>query len=126
MTTTHRSEKLLDGKLSRAVLKAGGREQFLSPSYHVRYIEQHQIDGLKRPFYIISILDNFSRAILASNVCQRQDELSYLLILSEAILKHGSPDLLVSDSGGIFVSKQAKFIYARLHIQKEQIHKKQA
>jgi len=34
--------------------------------------------------------------------------------------------MLVSDSGGIFVSKQAKFIYARLHIQKEQIHKKQA
>ncbi len=95
-------------------------------SVDVRYIEQHQIAGLSRPFYIISVLDNFSRAILASNVCQRQDELAYLRILSEAILRHGSPDLLVSDSGGIFVSKQAKFIYAKLGIQKEQIHKKQA
>lgn len=53
-------------------------------------------------------------------MCQRQDEWSYLLILIEAIPKHGSPDMLVSDSGSIFVSKQAKFIYARLHIQKEQ------
>ncbi len=95
-------------------------------SVDVRYIEEHQIPGIKGPFYILSILDNFSRAILASNVCQRQDEMSYLLVLIAAIRQHGSPDLLVSDSGSIFVSKQAKFIYDKLHIQKEQIHKKQA
>ena len=32
---THRHEELLDGKLSRAVLKAGRREQSLLPSHHV-------------------------------------------------------------------------------------------
>jgi transposase len=55
-------------------------------SVDVRYIEHHQIAILKGPFYIISILDNFSRAILASNVCQRQDETAYLLVLLAAIL----------------------------------------
>jgi hypothetical protein len=95
-------------------------------SVDLRYIERHQISGFKKPFYILSILDNFTRAILASNVCQRQDEMTYLLILSEAIHQHGSPDILVSDSGKIFTSKQARFIYEKLHIQKEEIHKKQA
>lgn len=95
-------------------------------SVDLRYIEHHQIPGFKKPFYILSILDNFTRAILASNVCQRQDELSYLLVLSEAIRQHGSPDILVSDSGKIFTSKQARFIYEKLGIHKEEIHKKQA
>lgn len=52
--------------------------------------------------------------------------MSYLLVLIAAIRQHGSPDMLVSDSGSIFISKQAKFIYDKLHIQKEQIRKKQA
>jgi putative transposase len=126
MTTTHRREERLDGKLSRAVLKAGRREQSLLPSHHVRYIEHHQIPGITGSFYTISILDNFSRAVLASDIFQRQDLTAYLLILYAAIQQHGSPETLVSDSGGIFKAKQAQVIYHALEITKEQIHRKQA
>jgi N-terminal domain of reverse transcriptase len=35
LTMTHRHEERLDGKLSRAVLKAGRREQSLLPSHHM-------------------------------------------------------------------------------------------
>ncbi len=95
-------------------------------SVDVRYIEHHQIPEIKGPFYIISILENFSRAILASDIFQRQDLTAYLLVLYAAIQQHGAPELLVSDSGGIFKAKQAQAIYAAVEIQKEQIQKKQA
>lgn len=96
-------------------------------SVDVRYIEQHQMPGLEgRPFYVLSILDNFSRAILASDIFQRQDLTAYLLVLYAAIQQHGAPELLVSDSGSIFKAKQAQVIYDALAIRKEQIHKQQA
>lgn len=95
-------------------------------SVDVRYIEQHQIPTIKGPFYIISILENFSRAILASDLFQRQDLTAYLLVLHAAIQQHGAPELLVSDSGGIFKANQAQAVYTALGIGKEQIHKKQA
>lgn len=104
--------------------KAQSRHQIWSVD--VRYIEHHQIPTLKGPFYVISILENFSRAILASDVFQRQDLTAYLLVLYAAIQQHGAPEVLVSDSGGIFKAKQAQAIYAALGITKEQIHRKQA
>jgi hypothetical protein len=72
------------------------------------------------------VLENFSRAILASDIFQRQDLTAYLLILYAAIQQHGAPEILVSDSGGIFKANQAQVIYAALEIRKEQIHRKQA
>src|SRR5260370_6962733 len=74
----------------------------------------------------MSILENFSRAILASDIFQRQDLTAYLLVLYAAIQQHGAPELLVSDSGGVFKAKQAQAIYAPVGIQKGQIPKKQA
>lgn len=71
-------------------------------------------------------MENFSRAILASDIFQRQDLTAYLLVLYAAIQQHGAPETLVSDSGGIFKAKQAQVIYEALGIRKEQIHKKQA
>lgn len=50
-------------------------------SVDVRYIEKHQIPGIKGPFYVVSILENFSRAILASDIFQRQDLTAYLMVL---------------------------------------------
>jgi putative transposase len=94
-------------------------------SVDVRYIEHHQIPGLTGPFYIISVLENFSRAILASDIFQRQDLTAYLLVLYAAIAQHGSPELLFSGGGGI-KARQALTIYDAPHIRKEQIHKKQA
>lgn len=92
----------------------------------MRYIEHHQIPGITGSFYIISIIENFSRANLASDVFQRQDLTAYLVVLYAAIQQHGCPTMLLSDSGGIFRAKQAQAIYQALEIEKRQIHKKQA
>gem|GEM_PF-4413721 len=67
-----------------------------------------------------------TQSVLASDIFQRQDLTAYLLILYAAIQQHGSPETLVSDSGGIFKAKQAQVIYHALEITKEQIHRKQA
>lgn len=72
--------------------------------------------------YCISILENYSRAILASALSRRQDLSAYLMVLYAAVRQHGVPAVLVSDSGGIFATaKQAKAIYKALGICKEEI-----
>jgi transposase InsO family protein len=95
-------------------------------SVDVRYIDHHQIPGITGAFYIISILDNFSRAILASAVSPSQDQQAYLKVLRAAVRHHGSPEALVSDGGGVFKAKQAQAVYAALGIRKEQIATRQA
>jgi len=90
----------------------------------VRYLDMHQLGGGN--IYVISILENFSRAILASAVSRAQDLTAYLMVLYAAIRQHGSPEALVSDGGGIFKAKEAMRIYAALGIRKEQIDKRQA
>ena len=67
-----------------------------------------------------------TQSILASDIFQRQDLTAYLLVLYTAVQQHGTPEILVSDSGAIFKAKQAQTIYVALEIRKEQIHKKQA
>jgi transposase InsO family protein len=76
--------------------------------------------------YCISILENFSRAILASAISRSQDTEAYLAVLYAAIRKHGVPEVLVSDSGGVFRSHAAMRIYTALGIQKVEIEKRQA
>src|SRR4051794_8966470 len=89
-------------------------------SVDVRYIEDHALDTSK-PVYVISVLENFSRAILASAVSPRQDLTAYLIVLRAAIEIHGAPEVLVSDSGSIFKANQARAIYTALGIQKTAI-----
>jgi hypothetical protein len=90
----------------------------------VRYLDMHQFGG--GMIYCVSILENFSRAILASAVSRTQDLTAYLMVLYAAIRQHGSPAALVSDGGGIFKANEAMRICAALSIKKEQIDKKQA
>jgi len=90
----------------------------------VRFLDMHQLGG--GMVYVITILENFSRAVLASAVSCSQDVTAYLMVLCAAIRQHGSPEALVSDSGSIFKAKEAMRIYAVLGIKKEQIAKKQA
>ena len=93
----------------------------------VRYLEDGKIHHLgSGHVYVISILECYSRAILASALSRTQDVTAYLMVLFAAIRQHGSPETLVSDSGGIFKAKQARRIYAALGIEKVQIDKKQA
>jgi len=93
-------------------------------SVDVRYIEKHRLGS--KPLYVISILDNYSRAILASLISPSQDQRAFLKVLYEAIVTHGVPEVLVSDSGAIFVAKRATAIYAALCIKKVEIEKRMA
>lgn len=103
--------------------KAEYRHQFWTVD--VRYLDHH-IDELgDHPVYCISILENYSRAILASALSRTQDLTAYLMVLYAAVRQHGVPDALVSDGGSIFKAKQALAIYEALGIRKEQIAKRQ-
>jgi putative transposase len=83
----------------------------------IRYID-HPILGRA---YAISILENFSRALLASVLSPRQDLTSYLIVLRTALSQHGAPEALISDHGTVFLAKQAKRIYTALGIEKLEI-----
>jgi len=89
-------------------------------SVDIRSIEDHGLDTTK-PVYVIAILENFSRALLASLLSPRQDLTAYLVVLREAIRRFGAPELLVSDSGGVFLAEQAHAIDAALGIEKRAI-----
>jgi len=91
-------------------------------SVDIRYIEDHGLDTAK-PVYVIAILENFSRALLASLLSPRQDLTAYLVVLREAVQRFGAPEIVVSDSGGVFLAKQAQAIYHALGIEKREIER---
>jgi putative transposase len=47
----------------------------------IRYLEKHRIPDIKGPFYVITVMDAFSRAILSSAIFQRQDLACVLIVL---------------------------------------------
>ena len=89
----------------------------------VRYVD-HSIPSTGQA-YVVAILENYSRAILASAVTLAQDTNAYLSVLHAAIERHGSPKILVTDGGGIFRSDRAKGVYRALDITKEEIERRQ-
>ena len=91
----------------------------------IRYLDMHRLPNEDK-IYCISILDNYSRAILSSAISRTQDLTAFLIVLYAAIRNHGAPEVLVSDGGAVFRAKQALAIYQRLGITKEQIDKGQA
>jgi hypothetical protein len=99
------------------------RHQFWSVD--VRYVEDHAL-GTGKPAYAISILENFSRALLATAISPRQDLTAFLIVLRAAVEAHGAPEALVSDSGSVFRANHAKAIYAALGIDKREIDQGQA
>src|SRR5215204_4401348 len=76
--------------------------------------------------YVVAILENYSRAMLASAVTLTQNTNAYLSVLHAAIKRHGSPKKIVTDGGGIFRSDRAKAVYRALNIEKEEIERGQA
>src|SRR5207253_2860498 len=76
--------------------------------------------------YCISILEHFSRAVVASALSRRQDLTAVLLVLYAAVRQHGAPEVLVSDGGGVFRANDAQRIYDALGITKLQIDRRQA
>jgi putative transposase len=87
----------------------------------VRYVDDHKLGGGR--VYVISVLENHSRAILASALSRSQDLTSYLSVLYRAVEKHGSPEALVTDSGAIFRANRALLIYNALGIDKREIER---
>ncbi len=100
-------------------------------SVDIRYID-HQLPEDELPggvseggkVYAISILENHSRALLASAISTSQDTTAYLSVLYTAVERYGSPEVLVSDGGGVFRSNQAKAVYRSLGITKEEIERR--
>jgi len=101
--------------------KASRRHQYWTVD--IRYIDAPSVSS--KHIYVISILENFSRAILASAVSPTQDSRAFLDVLHCAIRDHGLPEVLVSDSGAVFRAKQAEVIYRLLGIRKDRIAKRQ-
>ena len=89
----------------------------------IRYLDTPHLEGKA---YAISILENFSRAMLASEVLPSQDLPAFLRVLRAAIHQHGSPEALVSDGGAVFKAQDAVRIYDAFGITKERIEKRQA
>jgi putative transposase len=104
--------------------KAARRHEYWS--IDIRYIEHHQLSDIKGPVYVISILENFSRMLLASAISERQDTAAYLRVLASALRNYGAPEAIVTDSGGVFYSKRAMAIYEALDIRKERIDPRQS
>ncbi len=88
----------------------------------VRYVDEHRIPSEGR-LYIITVLENHSRAILSSTVTRSQDTIAFLSVLYRAVERYGSPEALVTDSGSIFLANRAKRIYSALGIVKQEIER---
>jgi putative transposase len=86
----------------------------------VRYVDRHGVGG---KVYVISILENHSRAILSSAVSRSQDTTAYLSVLYAAVERYGSPETIVTDGGAIFRANPALSIYEALDIAKEEIER---
>ncbi|MDQ6661920.1 MAG: DDE-type integrase/transposase/recombinase [Chloroflexota bacterium] len=82
----------------------------------------HSLKGVEM-VYCISILENFSRAILASAISLRQDTEAFFAVFYAAVRKHGVPEILVSDNGSVFISHATRRMCEQLGIEKKEIKK---
>ncbi len=98
--------------------KASRRHEYWSAD--IRYVEDHLLPDPK-PVYVITIFENFSRAVLSSAISVTQNQWDYLAVLADAIRRYGAPEALVTDGGGQFYSSQALQLYDMLGIRKERI-----
>jgi len=99
--------------------RAGRRHQYWSVD--IRYLDMHRLGG--GMIYCISVLENFSRAILASAISRKQDNEAFFAVLYDAIRHFGVPEVLVSDNGTIFTSHDTRWMCEQLGIEKKEIKK---
>ncbi len=102
--------------------KASRRHQYWS--LDVRYIEKHSLDQDK-PVYVISVLENYSRALLASALSPTQDLVPVLMVLFDALRTHGVPEAIVTDGGGVFRANRMVELCRTLDIRRERIEQGQ-
>jgi putative transposase len=103
---------------------------FASKSLHeywsadIRYIDTPRLSPGGQ-IYVISVLENHSRAILASGVYRTQNLSSFMSVFYQAVERYSSPDALVTDSGPVFRANRAKAVYEALGMEHEQIERGQ-
>jgi putative transposase len=129
----HRGAQARRGDPARGGLEHQKHRRLSPPRRHeiwsvdVRYLD-HNLPQEKIPeggkVYSISVLENHSRALLASAVTTSQDLTSYLSVLYAAVERYGAPEVLVSDGAGVFKANEAKAIYRSLGISKKTIEKR--
>jgi len=101
--------------------KAERRHQFWSSDVRHLDVVDEELVGSKA--YAITILDNYSRAVVASAVSPTQDLSAFLSVLHRAVERHGPPETLVTDSGSVFRANRARAVYESLGIRKEEIER---
>jgi transposase InsO family protein len=99
---------------------AGRRHQYWTAD--IRYLD-HGLGDFK--VYAITLLDNYSRAIIASGLSRTQDLSAFLMVFYMGVRQHGAPEALVTDNGSVFLAKEAQRIYRALGIEKREIDRRQ-
>ena len=100
--------------------QAARRHQYWSAD--IRYLD-HGLGDFK--VYSVTILDNYSRAIIVSGLSRTQDLGAFLMVFFMAIQQHGAPEGLVTDGGSVFRAKQLQVILERLGVTKHEIARRQ-
>jgi putative transposase len=116
-------EKPEGGGGTRRAMPFAASERHELWSADVRHLDMVDERVLGGKAYAVTVMDNFSRAILASAVTRRQDLSAFLSVFYRAVEKHGAPGTLVTDSGSVFLANRAKAVYAKLGIGKQEIEK---
>lgn len=101
--------------------KAERRHRYWSSD--VRHLDVVDEDLVGSKVYAITILDNYSRAVVASAVSPTQDLGAFLSVLHRAVEGHGPPEALVTDSGSVFRANRARAVYEALGVEKLEIER---
>ena len=116
-------EKPEGGGGAPLVMPFAARERHEVWSADVRHLDMVDEGLVGGKAYAVTVMDNYSRAILSSAVTRKQNLPAFLSVFYRAVERHGAPKTLVTDSGSVFLSNRAKAVYAKLGIRKEQIEK---
>lgn len=120
---TQLREQPLDTAIRPMPFAATYRHQYWSVDIRHLTAKEQQVTGVA---YSITLLDNYSRAILASALSRTQDLTAYLVVFFAALTAYGAPDGLVSDGAAVFQAHQAQTIYDTLGITHHQIEPRRA
>lgn len=123
MCEVHGYEKPAGGGGAPRVMPSAAFERHGVWSADVRHLDVIDEGLVGGKAYAITIMDNYSRAIIASTVTFRQDLSAFFSVLYQAVERHGAPKTLLTDSGSIFLANRAKAVYEKLGVNKEGIEK---
>jgi transposase InsO family protein len=106
-------------------LRTCGSERIPRKKYEKEHINELWVsDSMKGPFilegkkkrktFLISIIDDCSRVIVATGFFFHENSINLEIILKEAILRFGIPKVFYCDNGSIFISSHLQLACARL------------